>query len=85
MEEKTLLQLVPKDKDLSFLAPEFMKFQKEFFPIFNLEMILEEDALKFKEAADFVKNEFRNLVKNLVVCFNNVLHPRVCKVQIDNQ
>lgn len=60
-----------------------MKYQRDFFPIFSLEMVLEEDTLKFRETAEFVKGEFRNLVRNLVVCFNNILHPRVCKVQID--
>ncbi|EGR32330.1 hypothetical protein IMG5_087930 [Ichthyophthirius multifiliis] len=80
---KTLLQLCPKDSQLTYKIPDFMKDQKHFFPIMCIQMVHEDEQIKFKETNEQIQREIKNILNNIINSFDNFLHPRHCKIKID--
>jgi len=60
-------------KELTFKKPEFLTLiTNKYFPILNLEIIISEDVLKFKETTDFIKIEMKNYMRSLIQTFNYI-------------
>ena len=71
-------------KELIFKKPEFLTLiTNKYFPILNLEIIISEDVLKFKETTDFIKIEMKNYMRSLIQTFNYIQHPKNLKINID--
>jgi hypothetical protein len=70
--ERGLLKESLKDqKELTFKKPELLNIiENKFFPILNLEIIIQDDILKFKETTDFIKIEMKNYMRSLMQTFN---------------
>ena len=51
-------------KTLEFRRPDFFNLiDGKFYPILNLEIIIQDDALKFKETMEFLKIVMRNYLR----------------------
>ena len=51
-------------KTLELRRPDFFNLiEGKFYPILNMEIIIQDDALKFKETMEFLKIEMRNYLR----------------------
>ncbi len=49
----------------------------------SIQMVHEEDNIKFKESNEQIQREIKLILNNIINSFDNFLHPRHCKVKID--
>ena len=65
-----------------FSNPEFLKPQSNFQPILQLEMMIENEILRFSDSEDTIRKLFMNMHAEVVSLFKDFLHPEYVSIAI---
>jgi hypothetical protein len=63
--------------------PAFMRSERNYQPFIRLNMVVENDGLRFQEGGDNIRQEVVDMIRNTIVSCDRFLHPRNTKLYVD--
>jgi hypothetical protein len=65
-----------------FSNPDFLKYQSDFQPFLQLEMMIENEIIRFTDSEDYLRSIFMNMHTEVVTLFKDFLHPEYVSIAL---